>query len=155
MARQVSINGLQAIISQEVSEIFVDIIEITHVELPATLRYVNDRVDITSNGDLYTAFPFRIHMPEDSDDKLSEVTLIISTVDQQIQNALRVLTSPPTVAYSVIRTSTPNTLEVGPLDFKVVGMDYDAFSMRITLGFNMEMLQEMFPKDVFAPYNAE
>ncbi len=155
MGRTLSLTGLQSALKQEIDEIFLAIIEITHDDLSPPLRFVNDKADITSNGDLYTAFPFRVAMPPDEDNKLPEVTLIISAVDQQIQNKLRALTSAPAVAYSVIKVSAPDTLEVGPLAFDVKGMDADAIDIRISIGFNSQILQERWPKDVFAPYNAE
>ncbi len=154
MPRTVSLAALQALLKQEMDEQFVEIIKIDHAELASPLRFVRDTQNITSGGDVYTAFTFQISLPPDDDQNPPSLDLIIAAVDQQIPSIIRSLTSAPTVDYSIIRVSTPDTIEVGPIPFVVDNVEMSHLEVRLKLGFHRNFLNEQFPKDLFAPYNA-
>lgn len=60
------------------------LLEITHDQLATPLRVVNDTQDIVSNGDTYTAFAFRVSLPEDLDRKLPRALLAIDNVGREL-----------------------------------------------------------------------
>ena len=68
MPRTVSLSAMQGAMAQETDEVYLILLDIDHADLPSTLRFVNNDSDVTSNSNLYTAFPFEATMPDDKDD---------------------------------------------------------------------------------------
>lgn len=155
MPRSISLAGLQAIMKQEPDEQFMELIEIDHDDMTVPLRFCNDKANITSNGDVYTAFPFSISLPSDEEDRIGEVQLIIVVLDQVIQTEVRALSTSPDITLSVITRSAPNTIEAGPFAFTVTSVEFDGPIATFTLGFNRILFEDTFPKGVFGPANAK
>lgn len=112
--------------AQETGEVWLVLLTITHTDLPAPLRFVNNNEDITSNGNVYTAFPFEIFLPDQDPDQPPRASLRIDNVDRQIVAALRTLTSAPTIQFDIILASAPNTIEATFPGMKLVGASYTA-----------------------------
>lgn len=60
------------------------LLEITHDQLDDPLRVVNDTQDLTSNGDTYTGYPFRISLPTDVDRELPRAVLTIDNTGREL-----------------------------------------------------------------------
>jgi len=119
----------------------------------STLRFANNTEDVTSNGETYTAFPFMVDVPpEASATQLPLSTLQIDNVSREIIEEIRSLSSPPTVTISVVLHSTPDTIEGGPWEFKLLNATYDASTISGSLGFE-DILNELFPYGTFNPKN--
>ena len=151
MARSISNTFKTAIFKQETSEIFHVLLEINHSSLGTPLRFANNTENVTSNSNVYTAFPFKIDFPPgDRDDQVPTIRLSICNVDRTIVEAIRNMTSAPTVDVSIVLESDPDTVEVGPLQFTLKNVVYDALIVEGELGFE-DILNEGFPKDSFTP----
>lgn len=151
MARSVSATFEAAVYAQETSEVFHILLAISHTDMSATLRFVSNSEDVTSDGDTYTAFPFKIDFPPaDGEDQLPSVQLVIDNIDRSIIEELRSIDSAPTVAVSVVLASDPDTVECGPLSFTLKTIDYDAKLITAELGFE-DILNEPFPAGTFTP----
>lgn len=68
----------------------VYLLEITHAQLDVPIRVVNDTQDLTSNGDLYVAFAFRVSMPDDVDKSLPRVQLSLDNIGRELTQWLEV-----------------------------------------------------------------
>ncbi len=66
MSRTLSAAALAAILGQETSEVFVALAELSAVGMD-TIRIAANGEDVVSGGDTYSAFPFRIDLPSDSE----------------------------------------------------------------------------------------
>lgn len=152
MARSLSSTLRSAVYNQETGEVFLILLEIDHDDLDDPLRFVDNTEDVTSNGDTYTAYPFLIDIPADDSDRLPSVQLSIDNIDRSILEALRGIDSPPTVNLSVILNSDPDTVELGPLEFTLKNIEYNAFVITGELSYE-DILSEGFPKDSFSPEN--
>ena len=150
MSRSVSNTFKTAVYKQETSEIFLFLLEIDHDDLDTPLRFVDNTEDVTSNSDVYTAFPFSINLPSDREDQLPSVTLAIDNIDQTIVQTIRELDSPPTVSLSVILNSDPDTIEAGPVEFTMKNATYTADVVTCGLAYE-DILNEGFPGDSFTP----
>ena len=151
MARSVSATMEAAVYAQQTDEVFHILLEIAHADMSATLRFVNNTADVTSNSDVYTAFPFTIDFPPaDGEDRLPSVQLVIDNIDRSIIAELRDLDSAPTIDVSVVLASDPDTVECGPLSFSLKSIDYDAQVITAELGFE-DILNEPFPAGTFTP----
>lgn len=107
----------------------VTLLEITHDDLPAPVRVVNDRQDIVFETNTYIALGFRIAMPSDLQKGLPQATLGIDNVGRELiewleasnggQGTLvrivQVLRSAPSVAEIDI-TMTLSNIQVNPLE---------------------------------------
>lgn len=152
MARSVSLPVLQSALAAETDEVYLVLLEIDHADLGSPLRFVNNNVDITSNGDLYTGFPFEAILPDDAEDKEPTAEIRIDNVSRELMDEVRSLTSPPTMTLSVILESSPNTIEWGPLEFDTRGVTYDAQAIRFRLAYST-FIREPFPYIAFDSTN--
>lgn len=60
------------------------LLEIEHAQLATPIRIVNDTQDIVSNGDTYTAFAFRVSLPDDIDKQLPRARLSVDNVGREL-----------------------------------------------------------------------
>lgn len=150
MPRALSATAKSAIYAQETGEVFVMLVTIAHVALVSSLRFASNTQDVTSRGNVYLGWPFRVALPAELDDQLPVVQLQIDNVDRRIMEGVRQLTSPPTVTLEVVLASAPDTVEAGPFDFSLKGCDYDALVITGTLAFE-DVLNEPYPAFTFTP----
>lgn len=59
-------------------------LEINHAALPEVVRVVNDTQDITSNGELYLACPFRCELPDDFEGQAPRARLAVDNVGRDL-----------------------------------------------------------------------
>jgi hypothetical protein len=152
MARSLSSAIKTAMYNQETDEVFLVLLEINHSTMDTPLYFVNNTENITSNSQVYTAYPFLIDLPSDDPEKLPHVSLIIDNIDRSILETLRGIDSPPTISLSLVLASDPDTLELGPLNFTLKNITYDALTIKGDLSYE-DILSEGFPKDSFTPEN--
>lgn len=75
-----------------------------------TIRLVNDRADLTSNGNLFTARAFRYVRPASQEGEVSRARLRVDDVGRALVAELRAITEPFTVLLQAVRHSAPNTV---------------------------------------------
>jgi hypothetical protein len=150
MSRTLSTNFKTGAFKQESDAVYLVLLEIDHASLSEPIRVVNNYEDVTSNGNLYSAFPFTINMPDDTDDKMPDVTLAIDNIDRTIVDAIRTLTGPPVINISVIVASNPDLIEAGPYRMTLRDSSYDAMMVTGTLAIE-DMLNEPYPIDTMNP----
>jgi len=121
-----------AVFAQETSEAFLVLLTIDHDDFVEPLRFTSNGVDTVSNGDTFLAFPFRFIPPSD-DDSDQQAKLEIDNVDRRIVEAIRRLSSPPTISVNLVRESAPDTIEVEFPEFLLQGVKYDRLVVSGTL----------------------
>jgi hypothetical protein len=60
------------------------LLQIDHPELAQPVRVVNDTEDLTSNGNLYVAIPFRCTLPDDFENQLPKARLSVDNVGKDL-----------------------------------------------------------------------
>lgn len=101
--------------AQETGEVLLAIIEITHSTIiGGPLRLVQDVKPMVSQGNVYTAFPFRIVLPNDDEQGTPRVKLVIDAVDQTIMTTLRSMapTESPSITVKLVLASQPDVVEM-------------------------------------------
>lgn len=149
--------ALQAVLAQATAEVFLECLTISHADLATPLRLVNDRKDLTRTAGTFTAFPFAVTGIRQSADQLPQMSLTIDNVDQRVILALRSLAgtrSDITVTYEVVLAGTPNTVEYGPVDFRMADVNESAVSLVLDLEYHSGFLNKAFPALQFSPSNA-
>lgn len=150
MARSLSSLAKQAVFAQETGEVFLLLLTISHASLATPIRVVNNTQNITSNGNLYTAFPFTIVLPDDTEEQPPRMRLVIDNVDRQIVQAVRNMTSKPTITLDVVLASQPDTLEASFPGFSLRRTNYDALTVEGDLNLE-DVVLEPFPALSFTP----
>lgn len=150
MSRTLSPAAVQAITAQETGEVFLLLLTIDHPDLAQPIRVVRNGEDVTSRGNTYSACAFDVALPDERSDRPPRVQLVLDNVDRAITQALRPLTSPPTVTLEVVLASSPDTVEAGPYEFTVRNVVYDAHVVTAELAYE-DVLNLRFPADRFTP----
>jgi hypothetical protein len=73
----------QLAINSTAGELPLVLLEINHSVLSEPIRVVNDQLEITSNGNLYVAYPFAISLPDDAE-RLPKATLTIDNIGREL-----------------------------------------------------------------------
>lgn len=60
------------------------LVEINHDDLVDPIRVVNDMQDVTSNGNLYIAYPFNCTLPDDYENQLPKAKIVIDNVGREL-----------------------------------------------------------------------
>lgn len=142
--------ALKSALEFDTEEVWLVLLKIEHDSLEESIRVVNNKEDITSNGEIYTAFPFEISLPDETQDTLGQCKLRIDNVDRRIVEAVRLCTGVPKMTISVILADSPDIVEFGPLDMNLSVVEYDSFIVDATITYD-DVLNQSFPKDKFIP----
>lgn len=120
---------------QSTGVLFVYLLVVDHDDLAQPLRFTNNTSDVTSNGDIYQAWPFDIVLPDQGDGKIPRAQIVFDAVDNNIILALRNLGSPPSISISIIDADTPDIIEKTFSNMIVVGQAYTTdYRVSLTLG---------------------
>lgn len=148
MSRNISSSLTSAINAQETSEIDLLLLTLSHSSI-TTIRMVNNKTDIVSNGNTYTAFPFQTRMPNEKEDEMPQVKIQICNVDRSIINILRNIDGMPTCQIDIVLASNPNTIEAS-FPFKLTQIDYNAITIEGSLAYE-DVLNQKIPGDLITP----
>lgn len=152
MPRTVSLPALQAMLAQQTSAVFLELLTVDHASLGSPIRLVNNTVAIESNGNTYQPASFAGSLPPDVEKRVPVAQLTVSNVDQTLITALRQLTSAPTFTLAVIAADTPDVYEYGPIDLDL--RDYQTNRQTVSLKLSLEdFTQEGYPYLRFDPVN--
>lgn len=128
------------------------LLKIEHSSLPDPILLVNNKENITSNGDEYIGFPFDIILPDSKEDSPPVSKIRIDNVSREIGQAIRLISTPPTVTISIVRQETPDVVEAEFAGMYLTNVSYDAFSVEADLQFE-DLTREPFPAYTFSPAN--
>lgn len=150
MSRAVSGLGRQALHAAETGEVFLVLLTLAHAGLAVPIRVTSDAVTTVSRGNSFMPFSFDLVLPDDQDGRTSRAWLVIDNVDRQIVQAIRNLSSSPTVLIEIVRAAAPDTLEAQFIDFKLVNVSYDAQRVEGVLTIE-DFTAEPYPAASFSP----
>jgi len=150
-----TITSIAALFAQETDAVYLPLLTITHASLGTPIRLVADTVDLVYGGNTYTALPFDVSMPADTEDRISEVPVTIDNVDRAIVTAIRSITSPPSVYLEIVmKLAGSATSQIPSTKYRLNGVKYDATKITGTLGVAADYLNEPAVKDRFDQINA-
>lgn len=150
MPRAISLQGLQAMLAQQTSEVMLELLVIDHADMASPLRFVNNSESIVSGGNTYEPWPFKAVLPTDDPEQEPRASIQISNIDLSVTIALDQLASRPTVTLGVVTLTDPDTYEYGPMTFDVADERGDAKTITLDLAFQ-DLDQEPFPGMSFTP----
>jgi hypothetical protein len=97
------------------------------------LRVVNNLENVTSRGNVYTAFPFAINLPNDDGETQPTMTITIDAVDQSLITLVRELEEPPTLTMELVMSATPDVVDKSIGFLRLVNVQYDVLQITATL----------------------
>lgn len=89
------------------------LLQIDHPELTTPVRVVNDTQDITSNGNLFIAFPFACTLPDDFENQLPRARIIIGNAGRDLMGFIESTDGAigSTAKFQQVMRSRPNQVE--------------------------------------------
>lgn len=154
MARSFSSTIVEAINAPETSETFLVILKVKHSGF-TNFRLVNNTENVTSGGQVYTAYPFSIVLPNDNEDAQPAFTVNIANADLLLVEKLRSIAGGServTCDVGVIVASDPDTMLAEWTDFEMTDVTYNSENMTFKLSIDWFM-SEGFPAASFTPNN--
>jgi hypothetical protein len=153
MARTLSAALKRAVNAQETGEVLVALCAISHPSiLNGPLRVASDLVDFVTDGVTYTAFPFQITLPVDTDEGRPTLKLVLDNIDRSIIEAIRSIppSTPPTVQVDLALKSQPDEIEMSFPNLTLRNVEYDVFVVSGDLALD-EDDREPIPAASFSP----
>lgn len=153
--RAVSQQALQALLAQATSEVFIPCLRIDHpaFDEPIRLAYNTETVH-RADGD-YLPYAFQIKLPDQLEDSIPSVQVIVDNTDLAVNDAIRTLVGAPDVRFEVVLASSPDTIEAGPFDFKLQQATADADTISGALGLDADVFSQQFPGQNYSPVNSK
>ena len=146
----VSVSTQSDMFASSTGEGLLVLLTIDHTDLSVPIRVVNNNVNVTSRGDEFIAYPFDLELPAAAPETAPRARLTIDNVTREIGEAVRSISSSPTVLIEVVRTDDFDTLELAFPLLKLRNVRFDA--SQVTGDILSEDLQlEPYPAHTFAP----
>lgn len=111
---------------------------------------VDNTVDITSRGQVYTALPLKVKITADDGETLQRVTLTLDNISLELINWVRQLTYPIPVVLETIFSGDPDIVEQSISDLIIKQIEYNAQSITATL-FADDDFNQKVPSDTYNP----
>nr|BDD43791.1 hypothetical protein 11 [Spirochaetaceae bacterium] len=149
--RSVSAAFWQAITQERTSAVFLMLVTIEHPDLTSPIRLVYNTQSVTSRGNTYQKYRFRIDLEDEKEDGMvSEARLTVEAIDQTLIQAIREIETAPTVTFELVLAADPDTVEVGPFVYDVTNVPYDLQFLSMTLEYQ-DVMDDEFPSKSFTP----
>lgn len=129
---------------------FLILLTINHPQLATPLRVVNNTVNITSNGDDFIAYPFKIKLPEEREGIAPLAKLTIDNVSREIIQSIRQIATPLSIDIQGVRIDDVDAVEFELPTFKLRNVDWDATQITGDLTLD-DISKEPFPQRYFTP----
>lgn len=115
------------------------------------LRAVNNLEDVTSRGNLYTAFPFDLTLPPDDGQRPQSIQLQFANVGQELMELVRAYApgNNPTVKLELVVSDKPDIVEKTVDFMELANVTYDA----LTITFELASSSIFARKTITATYN--
>lgn len=135
---------------QNESDLPLILLTISHSSLEEDICIVNNKVNITSNEIEYIAFPFQIQLPDSKEDSQPSSKLTISNVSREIGQAIRSISTPPSVEIIIVRQDTLDIVEAQFYGMRLNNVKYNMMTVTSDLAFE-DLTREAFPSLRFSP----
>lgn len=153
--KQVSTAALHAMLAQYTDEVFVPLLKIDHASFDSPVCICYNTEQVISNGLTYAPYPFQINLPDAVGDQMPQVTVTIDNTDLSINDAIRTLSGDaPSVTFSLVLASSPDTIEIGPLVYSLTSVTADKNTIQGTMGFEDDVFNQQIPNPNYTPSNS-
>lgn len=116
-----------------------------------TFYYVNNTEDITSNGQVFTAFPFNFTLPSDDPETQPNLSIILDNVGLELIDDFSSNTDSINAKVELVFASNPDFVEVTIENLIVKTIGYNKYQITINLGYE-DIFNTSIPSNT---YNAK
>lgn len=127
--RTLSSAFLQAIHAEGSAEVLLPLVKLSHTDWASDIRLAADYQQVTHSGEIYTPFAFQLSLPDDADEGMPVLRFVFDNVSQELITQFRAVSDPITARVVWVLASQPDTIEAGPFDVELWGIEYDAFTI--------------------------
>lgn len=124
MANQLSPELIAQLFAQESNEVLLTLVTLSHPNF-GEIHLVNNTVDITSRGQVYTAFPMSVRYPVDDGESARDFQLEMDNVSLAVISQLRGVTDFINVTIELILASMPDTVQVSQSELQILTLQYN------------------------------
>lgn len=119
----------------QVNEALFWLLTFTDPDDGTVLRAVNNLEDVTSRGDVFTAFPFGVVLPPDDGQKIASLDLVFPNVGRELMQLVREYEPglKPKVKMELVLSLDPDTVEKTVDFMEVADVNYDALDITFNL----------------------
>ena len=141
MSRPVSQTALRALFAQETDEVPLMCVTISHSSFATPYRLVFNTEPLQRALGEYEPFAFQLALAPETEDQMPQVQMTIDNIDRKILRAILTLPAGERVSMSmeVVLASQPDVVEVGPVDYKFLSINFDQAQITGTLGFDDDL----------------
>lgn len=150
MPRELSVPALQSVLSQHTSELWLELVSFQLADNTIVGRWVKDTVSVTSRNNVFVPSFWEMTLANSEANELPEVRFRIDNVCRELIDELRTVEQRIRIIHEVVLKSSPDIVEIGPLNYTLRSVQYDAAFIEGTLGFE-DLLSESFPQHTFTP----
>jgi hypothetical protein len=144
---------LEAMHAQETGEVVLPLITLTQAGWAEAIRVVPNTVPITHQGQEFQPLGFSVSLPDEEAEGVPVINWVADNTDRRLVQALRQVTGVVEAQIVVILADTPDDVQIGPLDVEMRAAEYDAHTIRGTMGVE-PILETQFGHLVLNPKNA-
>lgn len=146
----VSDTARSSMFAEETADGLLALLTIDHPDLTQAIHVVHNTEDIVSRGNTFRAFPFELVLPTSDPDSPPQAQLTIDNVSREIGQAIRAISTAPTVVIEVVRISDFDAVELSFPALKLRNVRFDV--SKVTGDLVSEDLQlEPYPAYTFSP----
>ena len=131
--RNLSPLALQQALARDSQSAWFFLLTVTHPETAEVFRWVNNTEDVTSQGVLYSSFPFNLQLSIDDEQHLPQVQMAVDNVDRALVALVRSSPLPPECTVKIVLSSQPDVIELETVGLKILDISYDAYYLTGTL----------------------
>ena len=146
----VSTSFIRSAFRQETQEVWLILLTLSHPDLTDDIRVVHNPETISSRGQDFIGFAFDLTLPSDTEDQAPVAELRIDNVSREIAQAVRSISSAPTVTIEIIRAADPDVVEISLTGFTLRNARWDALAVSGSLALD-DISIEPYPAGSFTP----
>ena len=126
--------AIDSVVNAQTTDVaFLWLLTVSDPSSNVVLRAVNNLQDVTSRGQVYTAFPFDLVLPPDTGDRPQNLSLNVANVGRELTTVLRGQVLPPQVKLELVTSQDLDTVEKALDFFTVRNAQYTAQQVSFTL----------------------
>jgi hypothetical protein len=145
MPRKISVDALREINSLSSGAAWVWLMKVTNPDDPGTPQYfVNNNVNVTSQGQEYIALAFNVELYIDDGDRLPTMNITLDNVTREFIDEVRTISTPLQIDLSIVNAESPDTVELSVPRMTLRNVSYDAQSITGILMLD-DVLNQRFP----------
>lgn len=150
--RTLSANATASINASETDEVWLAMVILTHPDFAAPIRLVANTENIVHDSQTFIAFPFNVSLPDEEEGQVAVMNWVAANSSNELLEEFRAVSGPISGSVFWVLASSPDDIEIGPMDLELRSFEYD--DLTISGGLTVEpVLDAVFGKDTMNPGN--